>query len=336
MTLSGCKKDAERPAAEPTVASLPFENAAIKIDLVTTTLPGWVQAVFFTNAAVGFVATHDGKIYRTTDGGKSWALQFSSPDANLPLLQMLFTDTTVGYAVGGSTDCNGAGCTPPGGLILKTTDGGTTWAPIYRATGVVLSALAANRRGELLAVSNGTGAQILKSADAGARWLPVAAWPYQLTKIAFDRDQGFCASASGKIIRSPDNGATWAEAATFDYPYLNELAFSTGIGFCATGYGPVYKTTDNGSTWLPISRSSFSARVINALTPTSCLVFGAGRYSGGDFGTYDGAFRQSADAGTSWTDVELKAVRPVQYTSFYTSRDGYAVAGTALLKVRVK
>lgn len=336
--LSGCNTEREAPAPAPIVAKLPFESSTLKVERIATSLPVWVQAIHFTDAATGVASTYDGKIYKTGDGGKSWALQYAraTSAANLPLVQLLFTSASVGYAVGGSLACNGSGCTPPGGLILKTTDGGSTWAVVYQASNAVIAALAVNSTGELLAIANDAGARILKSTDAGATWVPVSSWPYQLTKIASDRNRGYCTSAKGTIIRSTDSGASWAEAARFTYPYLNALAFSTGVGFCATGYGPVYRTTDDGMSWTLTAPSSFSAEVIDALTPTSCLIFGAGRYSGGDFGTFSGSLRQTTDGGSSWTEIELSEVGAVRYSSFYTPQNGYAVAGSTLLKVTVK
>lgn len=337
LALAGCKKDSATAVA-PIVTKLPFENDAIKIELAATTLPGWIQAVCFTDASSGLASTYDGKIYKTSDGGKTWALRYTAASAaSLPLVQILFTSASVGYVVGGSVSCNGAGCTPPGGLILKTSDGGTTWAVVYQVSTARIASLAVNGLGELVAISDDANARILKSTDAGATWASVATFPYQLTKIVFDRNLGYCTSATGKVLKSTDNGTAWAAtAATFTYPYLNELAFSTGIGFCATGYSQVYKTTNDGTNWVPTAQSSFSVQVINALTPSSCLIFGGGRYSGGDFGTFDGSCRQSVDGGTSWSEIELSDVSTVYYSSFYTPQNGYAVAGSTLLKVTVK
>lgn len=206
IALAGCKKDSD-PVVAPVVAKLPYENDAIKIELAATSLPEWIQAVGFTDAATGLASTYDGKIYKTSDGGKTWTLRYTATStANLPLVQILFTSANVGYVVGGSLSCNGAGCTPPGGLILKTTDGGTTWAVVYQASSVKIAALAVNSLGELLAVSNDANARILKSADAGGTWVAVATFPYQLNKIAFDRNLGFCVGDTRKILKSTDNG----------------------------------------------------------------------------------------------------------------------------------
>jgi photosystem II stability/assembly factor-like uncharacterized protein len=67
----------------------------------------------FLSATQGFVTTSDGKIYETTDGANSWK---PVSDTNRPVRALTFTSAKIGYAVG------------DGSLLLKTEDGGATWA----------------------------------------------------------------------------------------------------------------------------------------------------------------------------------------------------------------
>ena len=333
---AGCKSGNSSPTPSPQAgSSLPLDTGSVRVSLVASGVPDEVKDCYFTSALAGVVVTGDGKIYQTADGGTTWALRYANPLPEQPLRQVLFTDARVGYAVGGSLQCGGTGCVPPGGRIVKTTDGGATWVSVWQLSGADIPSIAVNDAGELFAVANTATARILKSVDGGSNWQPVASEPFQLTKIVFDRSQGFCASAAGKVVRSTDRGTSWGEAATFSYPYLNELAFAAGIGFCVEGYGKVYRTTDNGSTWALVNTSTYSALVVKALTPASCLIFGAGEYSGGDFGTYNGSLRQTTDAGASWSEVALAGVGPVQCAGFYTSTAGYAISGKKLLSVQL-
>jgi photosystem II stability/assembly factor-like uncharacterized protein len=319
----------------PPTGPVLLDNGSVKVSIVTSTVPDDVQDTYFTDALVGVVVTGDGKIYQTTDGGTTWVLRYANPSSEQPLRQVLFTDANVGYAVGGSLQCSGTGCVPPGGRIVKTTDGGATWVSVLQLSGIDIPSIAVNDAGELFAVANTTTARILKSTDGGSNWQTIANEPFQLTKIVFDRSQGFCASPAGKVIRSTDEGNSWREVATFSYPYLNELAFAQGVGFCVEGYAKVYRTIDNGSTWALTNTSNYSALVVKALTSANCLIFGAGQYSGGDFGTYNGSLRLTKDAGASWTQAALPSIGPVRSASFYTLTAGYAVSGKQLLSVQL-
>jgi photosystem II stability/assembly factor-like uncharacterized protein len=333
--VTGCKSSDVGPAPTLPTGPVLLDNGSVKVTIVTAGVPANAKDVYFKNSQAGIVVTGDGKIFQTQDGGGTWVVRYANPSVEQPLNQVLFTNANVGYAVGGTYQCSGTGCVPLGGRIVKTTDGGATWASVLELSGVDIPSIAVNDAGELFAVANASTARIYKSADRGSSWQVVASEPFQLTKIAFDRSQGLCTSASGKVISSPDGGSTWREAATFNYPYLSELAFAAGIGFSVEGYGKVYRTTDNGNTWAPTSSSMYSARVIKVLTPSSSLILGAGLYSGGDFGTYNGSLRQTKDAGTNWMESAFTSDGPIGCASFYTTTAGYAVAGKQLLSVQL-
>ena len=96
------------------------------------TIPEALQTVFFINEQVGFVAGGSGGIYKTIDAGKSWTN--ANTTVSLPVYGLYFLNEHTGFAVGGESFCAGADCTPPGGFILKTTDGGETWISVYTPT----------------------------------------------------------------------------------------------------------------------------------------------------------------------------------------------------------
>jgi photosystem II stability/assembly factor-like uncharacterized protein len=73
-------------------------------------------AIFFPNSEVGYVSTYWGKIAKTTDMGLSWTI-LTQPTSK-PLWDLFFTNTNTGYAVGGDGVSS---------LIIKTTDGGSSW-----------------------------------------------------------------------------------------------------------------------------------------------------------------------------------------------------------------
>lgn len=325
-----CKKDPPIPKGN----SLPFENDNIRVDLINSSMPSLIRNILFLDKSKGFVVTNDGKIYMTTNKGVTWTLQYTNPTPDQPLFQILFMDANVGYVVGGSNGCGGTGCIPPGGLILKTTDGGNNWTKVFTGSQAFAS-IASNNSGDLFTVTITNG--ILKSTNGGINWTTADSLAIPLDKIIFNNNYGFSVGSSGKIFRSSDNGNTWVLTTTLNSNYIADIKFINNNGFCIANYSQsVYKTTDNGSTWTQTYTSDFQSYVLTPLTNTSCLIFGSGRYTGGDFGTWNGAIRQTMNSGNNWTETELVDIQPIRYTSFYSTTEGFGVADRKLIKVTVK
>ena len=332
--IISCKKN--NPLPIQTAETLPFENANIKLERISSSVPANVRAVHFFNPSSGVAISYEGKIYKTVDNGLTWTIQYSNPITDQPFSQILFTDTNIGYVVGGSNSCGGTGCIPSGGVILKTTDGGNSWTKVFQMSKVEFVSIASNNSGDLFVVSNGTKGRIIKSTNAGINWTTIDSTDFTLGKITFTSNYGFCSGQNGKIIRSSDNGGTWELAATLSAIYTDDIKFNSGNGYCIANNQTVYKTTDNGNNWTQKFHTEFQTFILNPLTENSCLVFGAGR-SFGDFVLVSyGAIRQTTNAGNDWTETEFSDILPIRYTSFYSTTEGYAIAGSRLIKVTVK
>lgn len=324
----------ENPLA--TGESLPYESSSIKLELISSSLPLGIRDIYFSDTSNGIAVSYDGKIYKSDDNGVSWTTQYSNPIPEQPFYQILFTGASVGYVVGGSVSCGGTGCIPSGGVILKTIDGGASWINVFQAGKVEIVSIAKNSTGELFAVSNGTKGLIIKSTDSGSNWTTIDSTDFRLEKITFNNNIGYCTGANGKIIRSINNGSTWELAATLDAYYVTDIRFTSNNGYCIVNNQSIYKTSDTGNNWTQKYSSDFYSLVLHPVTETRCLVFGEGRYSGGDFGHWYGAFRQTTDSGDDWTITEFTDIGPIRYISFYSSTDGYAVADRKLIKVTLK
>ncbi len=89
--------------------------------LTGTFLDLW--GVFFTNANTGIVSGENGTIFRTTNGGSNWiTINFTGDNRldNYGLWDVYFGDAQTGMIVGDSINGHG--------ILLKTTNGGITWA----------------------------------------------------------------------------------------------------------------------------------------------------------------------------------------------------------------
>jgi len=330
--FAGCKKEPDLPA----IATLPFENNYLRLELVATSLPSFIRDIYFFNAATGIAVSYDGKIYRTIDGGVNWTIQFNNSTSDQPFYQIYFSNANVGYVVGGSTNCYTPGCTPPGGLILKTVDGGNSWIRVLQQPGVEFCSITSNNQGALFALSNGTTEGIFKSTDAGSTWTIISNLDAVPQKINFIGDLGFCTGMKGHIFRSTDAGTTWQLTTILPANYATDIKMTNVSGYCIADNQTVYKTSDKGDHWIQTYVHQNGTYVLNPLTVNNCIAFGAGVYSGGDFGTWSSEIMLTENAGRDWSATEIKEIEPIRYTSFYSASEGYAVAANKLVKITVK
>jgi len=133
--------------------------------------------------------------YDENRGGTKWAAQPVS--GNLALLDVAFSSTTVGTAVGES------------GFIVRTTNGGSTWASVTPPAGI----------------SN------LAGVDLGSN-----GW-------------GWAVGANGKIIRTSNSGESWSGPVTPTGYYLEDVAWLEGTKGVAVGASGTILLTSNGVDW---------------------------------------------------------------------------------------
>lgn len=143
------------------------------------------------------------RIRRTVSGGVSWGTVYenTSPEAFLNAITML--DQTTGYAIGN----------PVGGqwLIIKTTDGGTTWNPISNLP------------------QNGSE----KGLKNSMKWI--------------DEFNGWFGTDAGRVYRTTDGGLTWTSSTT-SFQNINAVSFSDAFEGVSAG-SDINWTSDGGLTW---------------------------------------------------------------------------------------
>jgi photosystem II stability/assembly factor-like uncharacterized protein len=170
--------------------------------------------VQFVNDTVGWISafnllTHQGSIFKSTDGGSDW-----NPTASQPPSGGLFyfVDANNGWGV------NNSGIAQPPYGIIKTTDGGNSWTPIYGdTTAYGFNAL------QFLDVNNGyvigrNTTQILKTTDGGSTWtkvyVPSSVGKCGRTLFFLNSDTGWVAvsmqDGTPAIIFTSDGGKTWS------------------------------------------------------------------------------------------------------------------------------
>lgn len=238
-----------------------------------------VRGCSFLNDQHGFaVATTDGIIMESTDGGMTWNrpwapqvngnlydINFVSPDTiytcgsngglyrsidaanswvdlNPPsgeyLYGLHFIDTQIGFACGMN------------GTILRTQNGGDTWTLIPSGTTSRLWDIEfVDANIGFIAGWNGT---ILKTVDAGLTWnLLNTATSISFMHLTFPTDQiGYACGANYTIYKTIDGGVSWTSQITGGSNTLNYIFFRNAtIGWAVGDWGALYTTTNGGSTW---------------------------------------------------------------------------------------
>lgn len=242
-----------------------------------------VQA-FSLDTAILMVSSQDtGLIYRTTDRGKSWHVQYRNVGKGVFFDGMAFFDSQHGFAVGDPMDGSF--------VILETRDGGQHWARIpagrlppslpgdgaFAASSTSL--VTCGRNDIWLGTGGAATARVYHSSDAGKNWsvvsTPISAGlaPAGIFSLAC-RDSKHLIAVGGNYSKpdpskvtvaiSDDGGATWS-ASSPD----SATAFLSGVSYLGTPANPgavlavgtegSALSTDFGRTWKRMDRLSLNA-----------------------------------------------------------------------------
>ncbi len=300
-----------------------------------TTNFGALQSVYFLNERDGFVSTYDGGLYKTTDSAKTWTALNST--TTLPIRDIYFTNLQVGFAVGGLNSCGGTGCVPPGGFILKTTDGGESWRNVFTPAEKVeiTSVYFVNA---LLGFCVGDN-MIFKTTDGGQIWREqkINNLGGKMMQIKFTSSvNGYIVCLFGKILVTGDGGATWqikSPNGNIGYYAISEKDGSIFV----SGQGKIIKSTNGGDSWIELSNSPADIYAIHFISKQTGFAFGRGNYSGGDWGYSFGSIYYTNDGGESWNGTgDIKEVGLIQDVSFPTSKLAYAISGNKIIRLTVK
>ena len=155
------------------------------------------------NPGVAYVGCYLGKVYRTTDGGSTWALR----NGGLPVTTSLL-GITVNY------EDPGIICAAASDGVFRTTDAGANWSRVGTLARVytVEFSPCAGDIGYLIGYD--TTAHLYVSTDAGANWAvrPSSLSLGKANSLIADPADGdgiFLHGATG-VLHSNDQGASWA------------------------------------------------------------------------------------------------------------------------------
>ena len=151
------------------------------------------------NDKAGWAVGAGGAVVGTADGG-NWVVQTSNvPNSNgmpEPIWDVHFADKNIGIAAAEF------------GVILRTKDGGITWAPLEtRPVAARLQGVHMISASEAWIV--GDKATILHTTDGGETW-DIISSASDLRSVYFHNDMlGWAVGEAGSVLHTDDGGETW-------------------------------------------------------------------------------------------------------------------------------
>lgn len=276
--------------------------------------------VFFVNQDTGWVANNQGQIWRTNDGGNSWALQTTRSDTYFRCLA--FFDENLGFVGTLGKESWWAGSKNDTALY-RTRNGGNTWEPVTTISGdtvVGLCGLQVVNDTVIVGVGRVGGPTVfVRSSDRGETWSSMSMATYAKTLIEpyfTSTDTGFviggteegAGPSSGVILYTTNGGASWTNVKTTTK--TNEWCWkiffpSNNVGYVSLQSSTIdsvnfLKTTDGGQTWIEKRLANqYWAQGIGFLNDSVGWI-------GGDLSkTYS---LRTVDGGDTWQQVEIGSI----------------------------
>lgn len=236
---------------------------------------------------------------------------------------VFFLNESTGFICGGEKN--------ESGVILKTIDGGQTWAEIFSYHLALRDITFVN---DTLGFACGDSLLILKTTDGGATWnkmqlpyTPIIIVPF--TSIQFrDAQHGYVCGGknweNGIAMRTADGGVWWDYQAFYDTEITENVFINDSTGYL-TAFGAVYKTTSDHlvNNLLDIDGDFFTSACF--CSPDDGFVCG-----------YEGSIYKTGNAGSTWKQVRkdngaFNARAHLNKIRFTGTQKGFAVGNNGFV-----
>lgn len=240
--------------------------------------------IVFTDAKTAWLLGDHGALFLTTDAGLHWSTKPSSTTSDLRRGQFLNPDT--GWIVGV-------------GVLLKTTNGGKEWNPIYTWTTDVRDLHGTNFQflnSSIGVLTDGGNGAFRRTEDGGRNWIVhyagIAGPKYNVH--FFNADTGlvfgqWASGGTGAITITYDGGKTWKYVGAGPSKAWDVFFLNRKIGWAAGG-PLIYKTGDGGGSWTGPVRFPGLVRAIHFVDSNLGYAVGEG-----------GVVFYTTDGGSEWS-----------------------------------
>lgn len=241
-----------------------------------------------------------------------WQWQNPLPQGNF-LYKVQFTDDQTVYAAGG------------GGVIIKSTNGGSAWELLN--TGITNELRGMYFPDAATGYASGSAGKVIKTTNSGLTWqeqvTPTFASSYTLNSIfVTPTGKGCAVGTGGRVLVTSNGGALWSSVSVSITTELRSVFFiDESTGWFAGLSGVIYKTTNSGQTW--------SAQVSGTSNALYSIWF-----SDANNGWVAGQNRtilKTTDGGATWVS-QATGTEWLWDIRFSSPTNGIAVGGFAIFK----
>ena len=287
-----------------------------------------LTGLVYTAATSTFTAVGaSGTTLRTGDGGATWQLAFEAGRTDFSDL----ASPTPGLLVAAGLPPLGSG---QNAGVFSSADGGRTWTRRLDAgfpgQYAVTKLAFANASVGVAAGPMG----LWRTVDGGLNWSAVTSVP-DATGVVFsffggvtwvDANVVLIHGAGGKILRSADQGVTWADVspAGFVDNWLDMAFNAAGVGVAVGPNGKVARSTDGGASWQGVNTPMPEPGTAVAFADSTTVVV---------MGNLSQSMR-STDAGATWTAGFWFGASSLYRLRFSSPTFGLAVSAISGLTLR--
>lgn len=270
-------------AAPPPISGTQWQALGPTSIPISGTSIGRIAAVAIdpTNSDVVYIGGAQGGVWKTTDGGTNWT-PLTDNECSLAMGSIAIDPVDPSIIYAGTGEQHFSADSYWGCGVLRSIDGGASWAPIG-PSGLQTTAYWSQISRVVVAPSTGgTPATTTLLVGVHARY----------------------SSAVRGLYRSIDGGGTWTRVLTGSVTDLVLDPSNDSVGYAAVGGSSVYKTTDRGATWTAVA-SGFPASNVGRINlgiapsaPTTLYAAVENASSGSLLGIW-----KTTTGGTAWSQL---------------------------------
>ena len=268
-----------------------------------------VTAMTFASSKIGWFVTSQARVFKTSNRGKHWSVQYSS-GSDWEYRDVDFATKNTGWVATNST-------------VIRTTNGGHTWK---KPTHPVRNVMCVGHLSSTHLVALGEAGFTYRSTTRGKMWSRIGSGAEaSFSSVSFgDASHGWTVS-DGLILHTTNGGASWSSQPLPSGALgpMDISAASRSAGWTC-GYGDIMRTVVGGATWSPVFDGA----------PWTYAISSAGAMRAISVGE-DGSALWTDDGGSHWhtgatgTSVSLRAVDMVNSSTAFALGDDGTILITA-------